>query len=145
MWFLLLHAFLAYSRSPAARLDDKSRPEGRILHGDNSRGGQSFPQVLVQSEDIPIQMPTFRPSMCPMGLHQDHKATCCSVETTGNVIDRLHRRHPHPGRVQEAGLGTCYRPDIPASNIWEDCKQQPGQYLWPLCFTASYNRHCREC
>ena len=42
-------------------------PKGRILHGANSRGGQSFPQVLVQREDIPIQMPTFRPSMCAHG------------------------------------------------------------------------------
>ena len=55
------------------------RPEGCILHGTNSRGGQSFPQILIQGEDIPIQMPAFRPSMCPMGLHQDPKATCCSV------------------------------------------------------------------
>ena len=32
------------------------------------------------------------PSMCPMGLHQDHKATHCSVGTTGNVTDCLYRR-----------------------------------------------------
>ena len=30
-------------------------------------------------------------------------------------------------------------------SFWADCKQQPGQYLWPLCFTASCNRHCRGC
>ena len=59
------------------RLDNKSGPEGHKLHGTNSRGGQSFPQVL---EDIPIQLPTFRPSMCPIGLHQGPKAICCSVE-----------------------------------------------------------------
>ena len=82
------------------RLDDKSGPEGCILHGANPRGGQSLPQVLIQREGIPIQMPTVWPGMRPMGLHQDLKATCCSVETTGNATDRLHRRHPHPGRVQ---------------------------------------------
>ena len=94
------------------RLDDKSGPEGCILHGANPRGGQSLPQVLVQREGIPIQMPTVWPGMRPMGLHQDPKATCCSVETTGNATDRLHRRHPHPGRVQGAGTGPCHRPSI---------------------------------
>ena len=38
---------------------------------------RAFLKFLVQREDIPLQMPTIWPSMCPMGLHQDPKATCC--------------------------------------------------------------------
>lgn len=45
--------------------------EGCILQGTNSQGRQNIPQVLIQREDIPIQMPTLWPSMCPTGLHQD--------------------------------------------------------------------------
>ena len=83
-----------------------------LIHGTNTLGGQSLPQIHFPGKDIPIQMPALRPSMCPMGLHQDPKATCCS---TGNATDHLHRRHSHPGRVQEAGSGTCYRPNIATS------------------------------
>ena len=58
-------------------------------------------------------------------------APCCSVETTGNAIDRLHRRHPHPGRVQGASSGTCYRPDIPIREprfCDKPTKKYPGIY-----------------
>ena len=57
-------------------------------------------------------MPTFWHSMCPTGLHQDPKATCCSVEKAGNATDHLHRWHPHPGRVQGVGTGPYHRPSI---------------------------------
>ena len=63
-----------------------------------------------------------------MGLHQDPKVTCCS---TGNVNDRLHRRHLHPGRVQGAGSRTCYRPDIPIREprfCDKQTKKYPGTY-----------------
>ena len=70
----------------------------------------SFKERAYQFKCLPFGLAC----MCTMGLHQDPEATCCSVETTGNGIDCLHRRHPHPGRVhQGAGSGTCYRPDIP--------------------------------
>ena len=36
------------------RLDDKGGPGVCILQDTSSQGGQSFPQVLVQREDIPI-------------------------------------------------------------------------------------------
>ena len=94
------------------RLDDKSGPEGCIFHGTNTPGRQSLPQIIFPGKDIPIHMSALRPSMYPVGLHQDPKATCCSVETTGNVHDCQHRQLSHPGRVQEAGSGTCHRPNI---------------------------------
>ena len=71
--------------------DDKSGPEGCILHSANTPEEQSLLQIHFQGKDVPIQMPAFRPSMCPMGLHQDPKATRCSVDTTGNVTNCLHR------------------------------------------------------
>ena len=76
-------------------------------------------------------MSALRPSMCPMGLHQDPKATRCSVETTGNATDCLHSRNSHPGRVKEADSGTCDRPDI-SSREPRFCDKQtkmcPGTY-----------------
>ena len=57
------------------RLDGKSGPEGCVLHGTNSRRGQSLPQVLVQKPNVSVQMPTIWPSMCPLGLHQDPEAS----------------------------------------------------------------------
>lgn len=83
--------------------------EGCILQGTNSQGRQNIPQVLIQREDIPIQMSTLWPSMYPTGLHQDPKASHCSVGTTGNAFDGLHRQHPHLGRVQGTGTGPCHR------------------------------------
>ena len=72
------------------RLDDKSGPEGCIFHGTNTPGGQSLPQIIFPGKDIPIYMSALRPSMYPVGLHQDPKATRCSVETTGNAHDCQH-------------------------------------------------------
>ena len=84
-----------------------------ILQGTNSQGRQNIPQVLIQREDIPIRMPILWPSMCPTGLHQDPKASHCSVGTTGNAFDGLHRQHPHLGRVQGTATGPCHRPVLP--------------------------------
>ena len=77
---------------------------------------RAFLKFIIH-EDIPVQMSALRPSMCPMGLHKDPKVTRCSVETTGNATDCLHIQHSHPGRVHEAGLGACYRPDISSREL----------------------------
>ena len=61
---------------------------------------QSLPKIHFPRKDIPVQMSAPQPSMCPMGLHQGPKVNRCSVETTGNATDCLHRQHSHPGRVQ---------------------------------------------
>ena len=46
------------------KLDDKSGPEGCILHGTNTPGGQSLPQIHFPGKDIPIQMPALWPVLC---------------------------------------------------------------------------------
>ena len=69
-----------------------------------------------KKKDIQTQMPTLRPSMCPMGLHQDPKASHCSVEISGKAFACLHRRHPHLDRVQGTGMGPCHRPVIPTED-----------------------------
>ena len=49
------------------RLDGKGRSKGRILYAPDPRRGQSIPQVLVQRPHIPVQVPTIRPGMHPLG------------------------------------------------------------------------------
>ena len=61
-------------------MDDKRRSKGSVLCGVNSRG-QSFPHVLIQRKDIPVQLPTIQPGICPIGLHCYLKAICCPAET----------------------------------------------------------------
>ena len=76
------------------------------------REEESFTQILPEKRHLPVQVPAIRPSMCPMGLHQDLESCRCPAETTGNATDHLHRQHPNPGRVLGTGLGPCDRPGI---------------------------------
>ena len=48
---------------------------------------------------------TIRPIMCPMGLHQDPKASRDPAETARDTTSCLYRRHPDNGGVQRAGPG----------------------------------------
>ena len=95
------------------QLDGEGRFEGRIFHAPDMRGGQSIPQVLAQRPDILVQVPTVRPGVCPLGLHQDPQASSCPAETTGSANFRLHRRHLNPGRVQGTGQGPRDRLGVP--------------------------------
>ena len=67
----------------------------------------SFKEKVYQFKCLPFGL-----ACAPWVFTKTLKATCCSVETTGNATDRLHRRHPYPGRVQGAGMGPFHRPSI---------------------------------
>ena len=98
-------------------LDGKDRFERRIFHASHPRGGQSIPKVLAKRPDLPVQVPTFRSSVRPLGLHQDPEADSCPAETAGGANDRLHRRYSDPGRVQGSGSGPCNRPGVPTGKL----------------------------
>ena len=80
--------------------------------------------------------------MRPVGLHKDLEASHCPAETTGNATDRLHRRHPNPGRVQGTGSGPCDKPGIPVGNLGfavskAKCQLEPTQTFEFLGFTVN--------
>ena len=86
----------------------------------------TFKEKTYQFRCLPFSL------ACPMGLHQDPKATRCSAETAGNATNRLHRRHSYSGRVQASGSGPCYRPNIPTREprfCDKQTKKHPGTYL----------------
>ena len=96
----------------SGRLDGESGSERRLFYDSNSRGGPSFPQILVQRAHVSVPMPPLRPGMCPVGLHQDPEASRSPTETAGGAFNRLHRRHTDLGGVQGGGSGPCNRSGI---------------------------------
>ena len=50
-----------------------------------------LPEIRFQEQDIQVQMSTFRPSMCPVGLHQDPEARSRSAETAGSEANCVYR------------------------------------------------------
>ena len=58
-------------RSPKARrLDDKSQPEGRLLHDTSNNRPQDVAAVQVARRNLPVQLPAFLVVINSMGLYQ---------------------------------------------------------------------------
>ena len=128
-------------RDQSRILDGKSRSKGRLFYASSPGEGQSILEVLVQRTDLPVQVTTVWSGVHPLGLHQDPKANRHSAETTRCAINRLHRRHTNPGRVQGAGSGTRHRPGVLTgkpglcSKPGEICQlklMQSIEFLWVL-------------
>ena len=94
------------------RLDGQSGSKGRVLYSSDPQAGQRFPEIRLQEQDIQVQMPTFRPSVCPLGLHQDPEACSRSAETAGSEANCVYRRYTHSGRDTRPGEGPRLRPHL---------------------------------
>ena len=68
-----------------------SESKGCILHSPNLQTGQRLPKIHFQRQRIQVQMSTFWPNMCSLGLHQDTEVCIHSAETIrseGNYVYR---------------------------------------------------------
>jgi len=63
-------------RSPEkGGLAGQNRYERCLLFNTHSPKPQKIPQVYVQREDLPIQLPTIRPILSPMGVYKNSKTS----------------------------------------------------------------------
>ena len=96
------------------RLDDKSRPEGCLLHDSNGITSQTPTEISVARADLPVQLSPIRPIICTLGLYQDHKTSDGNPSISRSKADYIHRRHPDNGQFTHLGEGTHSGIDIPA-------------------------------
>ena len=75
------------------RFYGEDRSEGRVLRGTNRREGQAIPEVQVEEQNVPIQLPTFWTVMRSLGLYQDNEGSSRDLERNGSQAHHLHRRH----------------------------------------------------
>ena len=73
------------------RLDDKSRPEGWLLHDTSNDRPQEVAAVQVARRNLPVQLPALRVVVGSVGLYQDYKADCSHPQDNGPENDHLHR------------------------------------------------------
>ena len=86
-------------RSPKERrLDGESGSEGCILYDPNSRAVQRLSEVCFQRQMLHVQLPSVRPSVRTVGVHQDPETNSSSAQRAGSATDCLYRRHSDHGR-----------------------------------------------
>ena len=80
-------------RSPEkGRLADQNRFERCLLFNTHPPQPQKVSQVHVPREDIPIQLPTFRPILSPMGVHKNSKTSTSNPLRERSMANSLYRR-----------------------------------------------------
>ena len=94
------------------RLDGEGRSERRLLHHSNTCRASTISKVQGETTTLPVHLPTIRPVMCPMGVHQGDEAPCHPPTEYGSTYDSVYRRHAADGRVHQSGRGTSGSPDI---------------------------------
>ena len=88
------------------RLHDKGRPERCVLHGPATGKTPQPNKVHLEGLNFPVQLPSLRVVVGPLGLYQDHKANHDCPEVHGSQDSHVHRRHTHFSRVRDSGQGT---------------------------------------
>lgn len=86
--------------SPTRRLDDKGRPEGRILCDPSRPILLEVSSLPMAREVLPIPLPAIRPVVCSVGLYQDHEAHRHDASVTRDQDSHIHRRYPDPRKRQ---------------------------------------------
>ena len=115
--------YLHAERSPKRRrLDDQSRSKRCLLYGSNSLPTQKTPSIQLGSTGLPVQLPTIRPVISTMDLHQGHTSTHSHTQVTGYEDNNLHRRHPDNGRDTVSCQRTHCRTDISAGKLGIHCE-----------------------
>ena len=80
-------------RSPEkGRLAGQNRFERCLLFNTHPPQPQKVSQVHVPREDIPIQLPTFRPILSPMGVHKNSKTSTSNPLRERSMANSLYRR-----------------------------------------------------
>ena len=97
------------------RLDGEGRSQRRLLHHPNTYRSSTFLKVQSGSTTLPVHLPTIRPVLCPMGVHQGDETPCHPPTEYGGTYDSLYRRHTADGRVHQSGRGSSGSPDILAN------------------------------
>ena len=88
-------------RSPEkGRLDGQNRFERCLLFNTHSPQPQKIPQLHVPREDLPIQLPTLRPILSPMGVHKNSKTSTSNPPREGSTANSLYRRSVTFGGVK---------------------------------------------
>ena len=110
--------------NPAQGLASQSRPEGCVFRDPNKGGSQEIPSFSGGSEGLSVQLPTFRPVLCSMGLYQDPEASCGPSQRDGSPHDSVHQRHSPLGGVQ-GGVNQLYpSPGVSPRNVGLHCEQR---------------------
>ena len=99
------------------RLDDKSRPEGCLLHDIDGITLQTSVVFQMAGTDIPIQLPPIRSVVCTLGLYQDHKTSGGHTQIPRTEGHNIHRRHTDHGSIAHSGKRAHSRLDIPAGEL----------------------------
>ena len=87
----------------AERLDGEGGPKRCLLHHTDTCRSPTFPEVYSEAGTLSVYMPTIRPVVCPMGIHQSDEARHHPPPGYGCAYDSLYRRHtdsrgiPFPG------------------------------------------------
>ena len=83
------------------QLDGEGRPERCLLHNPSTPQTPIISEIHSGARALPVHMPTIRPVLCPMGLHQSDETNSNFPPQHGGAHDSLHRRYTPVGGLPE--------------------------------------------
>ena len=92
--------------SEAGRLDGEGRSERCLLHHPNSSPSSAASEVQSGREMLSVYLPSIRPFLCPMDIHEGNKTFDDSVEIMGNQDNSLHRGYADHGEDKRGDKST---------------------------------------
>ena len=112
------------------RLDGQDRPERCLFYDSHCSGGQRFPQIPMEGPDVSVQLSSVRVVVSPVGLYQDHTASCGNPAGNRPTSDHLHRRYPRHGGDRVSPQRPCDSSGVPAGEPGV-CGNHPKSELDP--------------
>ena len=79
------------------RLDGEGGSQRCLLHNSDAYESSVIPEVHAGERTLSVHLPTIRPLLCPMGIHQSDEAHSYLPSEHGSSHDCLHRRHSANG------------------------------------------------
>ena len=113
------------------RLDGQNRSERCIFHDSHCSGGPRVPQVSMEGQVVPVQLPTLRAVLSSVGLYQDHTASRGGSEGGRGTPDYIYRRHSCHGRDRVSITGPYISSGVPAGEPGV-CDQPPQVTTHPI-------------